>query len=242
MLPTVGSIFIFGFIIYLINRLFYANFGGSGRAVCYATGFIGTPVHELSHALMCLVFFHRITEIRLFQISDDGTLGYVNHSYNPRNVYQRIGNFFIGVAPILCISAILYAAVYLLLPTFASEVAELGATGSVGAIWSSVKAFFVGVTSWQWWVFVIIGMLLALHMNLSGADIKGAWSGLIVLLVVVAIVDVVLGLVVVSALDNFTAFMLTAAGYMICFFIVALIISLLALIISFIFRPILARR
>ena len=242
MLPTVGAVFVFGFVIYQLNRLFYANFGAGGRAVCYATGFVGTPVHELSHALMCLLFLHRINEIRLFQISDDGTLGYVNHAYNERNIYQQIGNFFIGVAPILCISAILYIAAYKLLPSFAAGVQAAGETASARAILTSVKAFFASAKSWRWWVFVAVGMLLALHMNLSTADIKGAWSGLLTLLVVVAVVDTVLYFVAVSALDAFTAFMLAAASYMICFFAVALILSLFALVLSFLFRLIFARR
>lgn len=232
---------VFGFIIYLINRLFYANFGGHGRAVCYATGFIGTPVHELSHAVMCVLFGHRITEMRLFQISDDGTLGYVNHSYNGRNVYQQIGNFFIGVAPIVCISGILYGAAYLLLPSFTSAVSVYGAELSFNSVWYSLKAFFSAATSWQWWVFVLVGMLLALHMNLSGADIKGAWSGVILLLIVVLVVDIVLGYTVATALDGFTAVALAASGYLLCFFTIALIISVFALIISFILRPILNR-
>ena len=104
---TVGLIFLFGWLISLCNRRFYANFGKFGRAVCYITGIVGTPVHELSHAFFCVLFGHHITEMRLFRISDDGTLGYVNHSYDRKNLYQQTGNFFIGVAPIVVISALL---------------------------------------------------------------------------------------------------------------------------------------
>ena len=41
-------------------------------------------------------------EIRLFQPDlETGVLGYVNHSYNKRNMYKVLGNYFIGVAPIV---------------------------------------------------------------------------------------------------------------------------------------------
>ena len=66
MVFTLGLVFLFGKVIALCNGAFYRNFGSKGRAVCYATGFIGTPVHEASHALMCLIFGHKIVEIKFF--------------------------------------------------------------------------------------------------------------------------------------------------------------------------------
>ena len=126
---TLGLILLFGKIIALCNGAFYRNFGSRGRAVCYITGFIGTPVHEGSHALMCLIFGHKITDIKLFQVnSSDGTLGYVRHSYNPKNLYQKVGCFFIGVAPVLVGALILAGLLYLLLPgLFSSVWAEISA-------------------------------------------------------------------------------------------------------------------
>ena len=105
-----GLIFIFGFTIAAINKRFYYNLGDKSHIVCIATGFIGTPIHELSHALMCIIFGHKINEIKLFTPScSDGLLGYVNHSYNSKNFYQRMGNFFIGIAPIVFGSCLLIA-------------------------------------------------------------------------------------------------------------------------------------
>ncbi len=242
MLFTVGVIFVFGYVISLCNRLFYANFGRYGRAVCYATGFLGTPVHELSHAAMCLLFGHRIVEMRLFEVSsDDGTLGYVHHTYNRRNIYQRIGNFFIGVAPIIVISALLYGLAYLLLPKFAAGVAALDtdvtdAAGVFRAIGGTLKSFFTAASSWRWWVFVAVGMLFALHMNLSGADIKSALGGTVAIFALFFVADLIVGLISMSALSTFTATVVGLGVYMLCVFIVALVISLVALFVSFIFR------
>ena len=55
----IGAVYLVGFLISLLNRLFYSLVDHS-QGVCYATGFIGTPIHELSHALMCVVFRHKI--------------------------------------------------------------------------------------------------------------------------------------------------------------------------------------
>lgn len=240
---TVGTILLFGWLISLCNKKFYSNFGRYGRTVCYVTGFIGTPVHELSHALLCVVFGHRITEIKLFQInSADGTLGYVNHTYNRRNAYQLAGNFFIGVAPVVCISALLYLAAWLLMPGFAGDLNGFYAlemsdwAGSLAYIWQVISGFFSRAATWQWWVFVFAGMFLALHMNLSGADIRSAAGGLAVLLALLLAVDFIVGAVSPAALDKFTAWMFGAGCALFCFLLLSLIISLLAVALSYVFR------
>lgn len=242
---TVGIIFLFGFLIALCNKRFYANFGAFGKLACYITGAVGTPVHECAHALFCVIFGHKVTEIKLFQInSADGTLGYVNHSYNPKNIYHKIGNFFIGVAPIIVIAAILYLMAYLLLPEFLTELsAEIHAVdfvadfgGALLSILSSVPIFFLYAATWQWWVFLIIGIFLALHMTLSKPDIKGALSGLIFVLLAFLIVDVVLGLVDGGLLQGFTSGVLSVASYLLSILVLSLIISVMALLISYCFR------
>lgn len=242
---TVGIIFLFGFLIAFCNKRFYANFGTFGRLACYITGAIGTPVHECAHALFCVIFGHKVMEIKLFQInSADGTLGYVNHTYNPKNIYHKVGNFFIGVAPIIVISAILYLMAYLLLPEFLVElsagiqvvdfVADFG--GALLSILSSVPIFFLYAVTWQWWVFLIVGIFLALHMTLSKPDIKGALNGLIFVLLAFLIVDVVLGLVDGVLLQGFTSGVLSVASYLLCILVLSLIISVMALLISYCFR------
>jgi hypothetical protein len=79
-------------------------------------GWLGTSVHELSHAIFCFIFGHKIVDIKLFSPDPEtGTLGYVEHSYNRRNIYQMIGNFFIGVGPVILGSAVIYLLFYWLL-------------------------------------------------------------------------------------------------------------------------------
>lgn len=238
---TIGIIILFGLLIALCNRQFYKNFGNYGKSVCYITGAIGTPIHECSHALFCLIFFHKIVEIKLFQVnSEDGTLGYVNHSYNKRNIYQRIGNFFIGIAPIIVISALLYLIAWLLLPNFVSTISSgMDAKNFADVfvcLFNIIKAFFMYFTSWQWWVFVLISIFLGLHMTLSKEDIKGSISGLILLLLIVLIVDIVLGFVNANALAKFTQGVMKIGGYLVCILVLALLTSLIAVLISFIFR------
>lgn len=220
---TVGLIVLFGFLIALCNKRFYANFGNYGRAACYITGAIGTPIHECAHALFCVIFGHKVTEIKLFQInSADGTLGYVNHSYNPKNIYHKIGNFFIGVAPIIVISALLYLLAWWLLPNFVAEISGSFKISDfvtdIGNVFISLltvlQSFFLCALSWQWWLFLIVGIFLSLHMTLSKADIKGALSGVLFLLITILVVDVILGLVSGNLLTAFTQEVLGIASYL----------------------------
>lgn len=120
-----GNIIIFGFVLYVLSTLtrkVYAIVLGS-RAELFITGWIGTPVHELSHALFCVLFNHKVDDIKLFNTKHgDNTAGYVLHSYNTKSWYQQAGNFFIGVAPIIIGSIIIYLMLYMLSPEIKNTV------------------------------------------------------------------------------------------------------------------------
>ena len=242
---TIGIVWLFGFLIHLSERAFYRNFGNWGRKVCFVTGCIGTPIHECSHALFCLIFGHKIIEIKLFQWgSSDGTLGYVSHSYNKRNVYHVVGNFFIGVAPLLVITALLYLLAWWLVPEMLSEVflamegvdVEVGFSTIFPAFGKMFLAIFSGASSGAWWVFILLGGMLCSHMALSGADIRSSIKGMLILLGILLAVNVILRIVGADVLATFTN-AVTGFGVqlasLLCF---SLIISLLMLLISFLVR------
>ncbi len=162
----------------------------------------GTVLHELSHALFCVLFGHRITAMKLFQAGDDGTLGYVEHSWNPKSRYQKIGNFFIGTGPIWIGSLAIYLSAHLLLsgPVFAplqqiqlhdaafsggsASLATFGLVGS--ALWDILRHMlsWEHVTRWQSYLFLYLVFAVGSHVTLSPPDLKGAWKGMVALLVV----------------------------------------------------------
>lgn len=245
MLFSLGVIALFGTIIALCNAKFYKNLGSYGHVLCIATGFIGTPVHEASHALMCLIFGHKITEIKLFQPNSlDGTLGYVNHSYNPNNLYHRVGNLFIGIAPILVGGAILGGILYMLLPDMFEavlrELAQIDFSTDLEKTFSHIGSafveFFSYIATWQWWVFLILGSFIALHMTLSKADIQGASSGLIVFMLGFLIVDVILLFIKKSLLVSFTNAILTFGTFLLFFLCLFTVIAIVLLILSTLLR------
>jgi len=219
-----GTLFVFGFILYLLarfTRTTYAKTVGWKLDVV-ATGWIGTPVHELGHALFCLIFRHKIVEMKLFSPnSTDGTIGYVNHSYDKASIYQRIGNFFIGVGPIIFGAVVLYAALYYLLPNAKEVMAGIDAQSKVmahanqssfGAIFDSLRGTAIATLdslfTWSnfshllFWVFLYIAVCVSSHMELSPPDIKGALSGLITIVLFFLLVNTIIMLLEVTGVSS----------------------------------------
>jgi hypothetical protein len=157
------------------------------------TGWLGVPLHELSHLAMCWVFRHRIVAYRLFDPDPrTGTLGFVQHAYQRRNLFQISGNFFIGIAPLLAGSLVLLGGLALLLPgtqpPLSTEAAPVGFGPQIFHVLSLAGATLgrmVSVstlTSWQLWVFLALALCVGTHMSPSRPDLTGALPGLALLL------------------------------------------------------------
>ena len=165
------------------------------------TSWIGTPIHELSHAFFCVVFGHKITKIQLFRPDPvTRTLGFVNSSYNPNSTYQQIGKFFIGVGPIIFGTVVLILlSNWLLGINLIDSVgvkivsSDLGSwqafTELFGNLWNWSSSFFIAVfsrnnfPSWQLYLFLYLDFAIGSHISLSKADLGGVWYGLGVIIV-----------------------------------------------------------
>ena len=210
-----GNIIIFGFILYLLSsmtrRIFAKTLGA--KTELYITGWIGTPIHELSHALFCIIFNHKISDIKLFTTKSD-TIGYVLHSYDSRSWYQQIGNFFIGVGPIIMGTLIVYFLFLLLAPELKENIFSVKidydkSAGILKMIYSGISNIFISILnifsniiknilvsqSYKnigFWIFIYLSISIASHMELSPADISHAWKGMLVIFAVSLIFNTLL--------------------------------------------------
>ena len=178
----------------------YSVFGRNGYLFLF--GWLGTAVHELGHAFFALIFAHKIKEIKLFTPkSVNGTLGYVNHTYNKRSIYQRIGNFWIGIGPILFGTALLFLMNVLL---FRINVASIysGDYGTAALLklsslklvavntWSGMTGYFDIVFNgqhsalWKIFLMVFVSYSIGSSITLSRADFKGAAGGFVFFLII----------------------------------------------------------
>lgn len=211
-----GPVFVAAFGMYLVSSVIGRTAGRSLglRAFAWMTA-PGTVVHETGHAVFCLIFGHKIKEIRFFDPQPDGTLGKVVHSWRKGNIYQSFGNFFIGTGPIwfgcgvvYLLSIILMGPDFLYLavstPVSSSDLSNPYAVGALVGTFARNVAASAGnmlepalLSSWKFWVFFYLTLCIGLHMNMSPADMKGAWPGLLLLVGLVFVLNLVVSIFVV---------------------------------------------
>ena len=133
-------------------------------------GCVGIPLHELSHAIAALLFGHRITRIQWVGFGYNGLTGHVEHRWNSRSIYQRIGLFWIGVAPMLTAIAL--------------SVFVAGDT--------LLKSPYEAVTALKSWELFVIA-LVSFYCIPSFADLKSATIGGLALLLVLLVVSMLPG-------------------------------------------------
>ena len=248
LLYSLGAMVVCGLAVWACQRLFIHLMGGGvGYKIVLGTSIIGTPVHEIGHALMCLVFGHRISKIVLWQPrSEDGTLGYVAHTWNGRNLFHNLGNIFIGVGPIFSGVIVISLCLYYGFPgTFAAYVAGAESLVNSGA---GVQAFLLeGIEiipnligeftneSFPIWgrILLIIAMLcVSLHINLSPADIKGSLSGIPVYLGLTLVLTITSHLAGTSAMADVLDTLKLYNGYMMAMFTLVFVFSVVQVLVA----------
>jgi hypothetical protein len=175
------------------EKLSYLVLGQKGYL--YLFGWLGTAVHEIGHAFFAILFGHKIDEIVLFSPDlVNGSLGHVRHSYNPNSIYQNIGNFFIGIGPVIFGSLILFLISSIL---FGFNLKNINLTEFNSDSFSSISSFkdiaanildnisnyfrylFSGPGTALWKILLMIYLLYSIgsSITLSPSDIQGAFTG-----------------------------------------------------------------
>lgn len=192
-LPLIGGLLLAG-LSHQCKKLIVTLLGWQAQVYC---GGLGVMIHELSHLLMALLFGHHIVAFqllvppwRLKNQAGEQALGYVVHQSKP-NWWSKAGNVFIGLAPLLGGTLMLWV-----ITTFGwPELAQFEHHLLTGATAPDTLM----PTHWGRW---IIWLLLTLQIaiggfDLSPADYQNASAGVITLL---------LGLYVLSWLGTLLGF------------------------------------
>lgn len=245
-LCVTGSLILIGMILGIIEKRsnFYIQ-SAFGRKGIMLTAWIGTPIHELGHLLMCYLFRHKINEFKLFDLrARDGVLGYVNHSWNPKSLYQNIGNFFIGMGPIFSGTAALITGMYIFLPDSFSTFSNYLTLGSgqpepymLMKIFSLTVQLFESIFSAEnlaspiFWIYFAFAIAISSHIALSKEDLKGAGRGLVTIFTFILLVNVI-ALILNADFSSFFSGILTLNVYLLAFSMVSVVFSSIRLVLS----------
>jgi hypothetical protein len=246
----VGVLIVIGFILGVLEKqsqiYLTKTFGRRGILI---TAWIGTPIHEIGHWIQCVIWLHKIKSVKLLQTDDpNGVLGYVEHQFNPKSVYQRIGNFFIGIGPIISGIGTIVLAMYLLVPqsfaTLHNQIQQNAAAGQkldlhmLQTLGESVllmgKSLFTAdnFTQPAFWIFVILAICISSHIALSKPDIENSYQGLLTILSVLILINLIAPLYQVdtySMVKQFTVY----NSYLLAFSSIAVLFSLISLLFSY---------
>ncbi len=167
-------------------------------------GWLGTMIHELGHVFFGLIFFRKIRAIKLFTTDPwDPKPGYVRIDQG-KNIFQHLGNFFIGLGPLVLGALVIYLVAWGLLgvDTF-TGMDQTRLTGdaftlrTVGLmIYRTVNSMSVVLTSvfadtnnslQAVLLFLYVTLSISSAMTLSPADISGLRVGFFALIIAVFI-------------------------------------------------------
>ena len=151
----------------------------------------GVMIHELSHAFFCILFRHKIVEMKLFSPEEDGTLGYVNHRYDPGNRFHRVGNFFIGTGPVWGGVLMLWLITSIILPSGILHYNQ----GILDSFFNFLGYIFSASfwTRWQSYLWLYLILTISSHITLSPPDLAGAKEGAMTLIATVFLFELLLG-------------------------------------------------
>lgn len=172
-------------------------------AYLYLFGWIGTAVHELGHLVFALIFGHQISNVKLFSFNaKNPQLGYVKHSFNRKNIYQNLGNFFIGIGPIVLGGSALFIMGYFIFDLKFNNIIYSDLKLSTSTINESILQVFSAIYNglmntvktilynnnaacWKYVLFFYLLFSIGSSISLSQSDIKGSFSGLLLFIALI---------------------------------------------------------
>lgn len=254
-----GFLIIQGLIIGYLEKISMKNIYSSVGYTGILVTALGVCLHETSHLLMAKLFGFKIKAVKLFrpiQGAKDGVLGYVSYSYNQKNIFHKIGLFFVGFAPILGGIFGLLLCIIIFLPNvfnnISSQIDIILAYNNIFSLnffqnqialsFSLFKNLFTlgNFKSITFWIFLLLAISISSHTALSMEDLKGSIKGIKSIVICLFILNVIFYILDINIYNyilyiyRFDALFITLMNISICFSILHLVITY---IIKFIISP-----
>lgn len=189
-----------------VTRLAYLAIGRYFYLLLF--GWLGTTVHELGHAIFAMIFGHKIVRFHPFRPDPKaGTLGSVLIAHDTNSIYQQVGRFFVGIAPIVFGTSLIFAALLILFQTemadliqsvsSLSDTAESGAAAlafQTLAYCAAILRFLFmpeHLADWRFYLFLYLTFAIGSSIHLSDSDIRSASAGFGILIVLFLLFNLV---------------------------------------------------
>ena len=246
-----AGVFIFGLLIHIVSQLTFKSLQRAlGMKGVYLVAWLGTPIHELGHVLFCIIFLHKIETIKLFQPDPvTGTLGYVTHTWNKKNPWHLLGNFFIGVGPVLLGCAALLGLFYFLIPgspkvwdsiiATTSQITDGYSIGDYFNIFQEsalpmLRAIFTldNLGHWQFWIFLYLAVCVSSNVRLSWDDLKLTLRGLGCVVLPFLLVNLI-AMLAGAGNEEFLPLTASSMGVVYSLFILALVLAVIGFVLIY---------
>lgn len=210
------------------------NLGNNSQLV---VGGLGVIIHELGHAIFAFIFGHNVRKVQLlnFNYRNSGSLGSVEHTWNEKNIYQRLGNFFIGLAPYYMCSVVLYFLQKIMLNAQLNfsglgSNTDITLSGITELVLNNLKTSYTNGT----WLMILLYLILTIMIastgyDLSDADFQTVNKGILPWIVVQFVIGNVF--ILLGKMDTLNNYLLEFTSFSILFMVHALLSMLLAIIV-----------
>ncbi|MBU2952211.1 hypothetical protein [Marinobacter sp. F3R08] len=169
-----------GFILYVANEAWYWTVGRYSQRIELATGIVGTPVHEISHAIMVKLFGMTVVEMALYKPDPQSkSLGYVSYSYRSGSLRHGIGRFFVGIAPLIGGGLAVYALLLSSGLPVLNDYVQFIDGGVFSAFSAWIDHLLHAVNRPTDVLVILLCIMISTHATPSKADMAGSASGLI---------------------------------------------------------------
>ena len=248
-LLTIGMFLFFGYIYSIIEKINFryliSTFGSIGILL---TGIIGTTVHELGHLIMCFIFNHKINSFQFFNFKNyksESTLGYVSHKYNEKSLYQKAGNFFIGIGPIISGTLFMILSFKFLLPNkfsllnmdnYLFFLSNINIENFILLFINLFKILFKALFSIdnlnniKFYIFIYLMICVSTHISLSKKDFENSSIGIFSLFIIFFMITFIC---IMLNLNSILIIFINCLLYLSIFLTIGLIFSIVSLGIVF---------
>ncbi len=189
---------LFGLLVHVLNNMTFRAVQSASlniRGFELATGWIGVPVHEIGHAVFCVLFGHKIHKLMLFDPAapPGEPLGYFRNSYDPTDATHVVGDFFVRIGPLPFGSLVLVTVFRLLVPDSSGLFEKIWSLGdhkcieapllyafgleahSLAEVVIRTAGILLSPSSFrtpQFWLFLYLAICVSCYLRLSHADVE----------------------------------------------------------------------